>query len=247
MLLAEGYTAGIYDTIWPFIFCAIITLLFVIFRKQIKSTPLRKAIPILLLGLIIVFELSFFSNIITIFNKPFQETMQGLPLHLCSTSAVLVMLYLSFKKKWMLEILFYQGMIGAVVTFIFPSTSSYPGSFDYIRFFLSHTILYLTPIYFYIVEGYRPTKRTLKIGLIAIHIIAAVAVTFNLLFDSEYMYLLPDNSRNLFHFIPLHDAIPFMGNWPMVIIFGELLVFPVFFGVHYLFKYINKHYKPIED
>lgn len=225
----DGYQMTIVDTIWPIIFVVVISTLFYHFRNQIRISQHRKWIPILLLGLMIIFESGMILNLIM---APFQSwsiTVKHLPLHLCSTSAVLVMLYLIFRKEFLLEMLIIQGMVGAIVTFIFPSSTSYPFSYDYLRFFLSHAILFITPIYFIIIEEKKLTKRTLKIAFISVHIIAIVAVSFNLLFDTDYMYILPDNTRNLFHFLPLLDAMPWLGVWPMVILLGEALVIPVYY------------------
>lgn len=228
--IASGYTMGIMDTIWPIAFVLIVSLLFYFFREDIRNnSTLRKSIPYLLLGLIIVFEIGMYWNLVQGLWRPFETTVKGLPLHLCSTSAVLVMLYLIFKKEILLQMLIIQGMVGALVTFIFPSSASYPFSYDYIRFFLSHAILFITPMFFIIIEGARVDKKTLKIAFIFVHLLAIVAVITNLTFGTHYMYILPDNSENLFHFLPLLGPLPFLGNWPWVIVVGELLVFPVYF------------------
>lgn len=228
----DGYTMTIWDTIWPIIFVTVVTVLLYRFKDQIKDSRLRVWLPRILLILMIIFELSMLYNFVSMVYLPFSQTLTRLPLHLCSTSAVLVILYLSTRKEILLEILIIQGIVGALVTFVFPSNTSFPFEYDYMRFFFSHTLLYITPVYFIIIEGKRVTKKTLKIAFISVHIIAAIAVIFNLTVDSNYMYILPDNERNLFHFLPLLDPFPFLGNWPWVIVIGELLVFPVYFATY---------------
>jgi hypothetical integral membrane protein (TIGR02206 family) len=235
-----GYTVGLIDTLWPIAFILGMSAVFWIFRKGIRNSKARVILPYVFLALMVIFEIALF---VTIFKAPFVplcDTLLHLPLHLCATSAVLIMIFLTTRKQIILEILFIQGIVGAIVTFVFPSTASFPYEYDYWRFFLSHTILYLVPIYYFIVEGFRPNRRTLIIAFIAAHVFAAIAITMNLIIDHDYMYLNPDNERNLFHFIPIHNAIPFLGNWPGVILFGEMLVFPVYFIFYGLFRWLGK-------
>jgi hypothetical integral membrane protein (TIGR02206 family) len=231
--ITEGYTVGLIETIWPFAFIIIITTLFYVFRSQIRNSMLRKYIPILLLVLMLIFEYSLIWNIIM---APFQAwtiTVAHLPLHLCSTSAILVMLFLIFKKDIFFHLLVIQGIVGAFVTFLFPDTASFPYQYDYWRFFLSHSILYLTPVFFIVIEQKKITLETLKIAFISVHVLAVVAVIFNLTNDTHYMYILPDNTQNLFSFLPLLGAFPFLGNWPWVIVVGELLAIPVYLIVYF--------------
>ncbi len=235
-----GYTTSMIDTVWPIVFVLLLSVVFWLLRDKIRDSKARKIIPYVLLGAMLIFEIKLFLTVFQAPFVPFCDTMTSLPLHLCSTSAVLVIVFLFTRKKIVLEILFFQGIAGALVTFVFPNLDSFPYEYNYWRFFLSHTLLYIVPIYYFIVEGFRVTRKTLLYGLIAAHIIAAVAVTINLIINHDYMYLNPDNTRNLFAFIPIHDAIPFLGNWPGVILFGEALIFPVYFIFYGLFIWLGK-------
>jgi hypothetical integral membrane protein (TIGR02206 family) len=232
----QGYVSGLMDTLWPIMFVLVVSVLFYVFREQIRNSILRKAIPWLLLGLILVFESGMLFNLIMAPFQPWSITVRGLPLHLCSTSAVLVMLFLSTKKEFFLDILLIQGIVGALVTFAFPTVSDYPMSYSYIKFFLSHTILFITPMFYIIIEQKKINRKILIKSLIVLHAIAAVAITTNVLFGTHYMYVLPDNTENLYAFLPLHQAFPFMANWPWVILFGELMAFPAYFLFYFGIK-----------
>ena len=240
MIHTLNFLTGPIDTIWPFSLVIISTILIYIFRIKIRSSNLRNLIPLIILALMVIFEHGLFTNIFTVFEKPWLQTAHHLPLHLCSTSAIMIILYLIFKKDILIELVILQGIIGASITFLFPDTPSAPFTYDYIRFFLSHSLLFLTPIYFIIIEGKRMSKRVLTLSFILLHIIGVVALVFNLLFESHFMYISPDNSTNLFSFIPLHEAIPFFGNFPMIIVFGELLAIPIYLLVYYLVMKLQK-------
>lgn len=245
----EGYTVGLIDTLWPIVFVLIITFILWRFRSKIRESKARQILPYVFLVLMVVFEISLFVTIVKAPFSPICDTLVHLPLHLCATSAVLIMVFLATRKHIVLEILFFQAMIGGLVTFIFPSTASYPYQYDYWRFFLSHAVLFVVPIYYFIVEDFRPNRKTLLIAFIAAHVFAAIAITMNLIIDHDYMYLNPDNARNLYHFIPIHETIPFLGKWPGVILFGEALIFPVYFIFYGLFKWLGNAIdrKQVED
>ncbi|MEC9485333.1 MAG: TIGR02206 family membrane protein [Candidatus Izemoplasma sp.] len=235
------YTVGPVDTLWPMIFILLITIILLQFKAVIRHSILKTIIPYFLLAMMIVLELRTFGNMVIGFYYSEMSGLAYLPLHLCSTSALLVIIYLSTQKELFLDILIIQGIVGAIVTFIFPSTTAPPTSFEYWRFFFSHTLLYITPVYYIIIENKRINKRTLVIAFISVHLIAAVAVSLNLTIGTNYMYLSPDNSHNLFAFIPIHQVFPALADWPGVILFGEILTFPVYFSVYYIIKWGQKH------
>lgn len=236
---AQGYMVGIIDTLWPIIFVLIISILFWIYRNKIRESKARLYLPYIFLGIMIIFEISLFVTIVKAPFVPLCDTLTHLPLHLCASSAVLIIVYLISKKEFVLKIMFMQGIVGALVTFVFPSTGSFPYEYDYWRFFLSHAMLFIVPMYYFIIEGFRVNKRVLLYAFITAHVVAVLATTVNLIINHDYMYLLPDNSRNLYHFIPIHESIEFFGNWPGVILFGELLIFPVYFIFYGLFKWLG--------
>lgn len=236
----DGYAMGVVDTIWPTVFVFIIAFVIYAYRNQIRNSKSREIIPYVLFVLMVIFELKMFVSILV---GPFVDWtlfFNGLPLHLCSTSAVLVMLYTSTRKQVFLDILVIQGIVGAIITFIFPSSTAFPYEFEYYRFFLSHTLLFITPVYFMIIEGTRVNKIILKKAFLWIHIFALVAVTVNLITGyTDFMYLLPDNTRNLYHYLPINEVVPFFSHFPMVVVFGEILTLVVYFCVYYLLRKVQ--------
>ena len=150
------------------------------------------------------------------------------------------MLFLGFRKEIFLDLLIIQGIVGAIVTFVFPDITDFPFTYDYIRFFLSHSILYITPVYFIIIEGKRIDKRILKLSFLSLHIFAIIAIVLNLVYGTKYMYISPNNSENLYAFLPVHEAIPFLGNWPAILLFGEALAIPVYLAVYFIIRKLQK-------
>lgn len=236
MVLTGTYQVGLLDTLWPIAFVLLVSTLFYIFRNTIRQSPLKKWIPILMLSLMILYDAKFIVNILMIFNQNILVTMQELPLHLCASSSVLVILYLSFRKEIFLDALILQGIIGALVTFIFPSVTDSPTTYEYYRFFFAHTLLFIVPMYAIIVEGKRVGKRNLVIGFITLHIVGVLALIVNLIFGTHYMYINADITTNMYSFLPVNELFPIVNNYPLVIIVGELIAIPVYFIFYFSLK-----------
>lgn len=238
-----SYSVGLIDTLWPILLVLLVSYLFYRFKEEILNSHWKKTIPLILLIIMLTTEGHFLEKFAMIPFVPLSETFSGFPLHLCSTSAVLVLLYLGFKKEIFLDLLIFQGIVGALVTFVFPSVTNSPLTYGYWKFFISHAVLFLTPVYFMIVEGKRVEKKHLVMGLIAAHVIAFFAVVVNLAFDEHYMYLTPDSTENLFSFIPIHTTFPFLDNLFGCILFGELLIFIVYPTFYYIYKFLQGDFK----
>lgn len=244
-MILSGYTMGPIDTIWPILFVIAITLVFYFFKVQIQATHWRKTIPVILLLVMLTVDGNYLREIASIPFGTVKEAFEGLPLHLCSSSAVMVMLYLGFKKEIFLDLLILQGFIGSIVTFAFPSISSSPAEFGYWTFFLGHAVLFITPAFFMIIEGKRLEKKHLVWGLIFIHILSYTNVIINETFGTDYMYLNSDNTRNLYHFIPLHQSIPAIDNLVGVLLFGEIMAFTAYFGTYFFIKFLQGDFKKV--
>lgn len=239
MIVLSGYTPTLIDTLWPMVVVVIISTVFYLFKKQITSSKAKRILPYMFFVLMFIFGYKLvFAVLLLPFD--FSNAIENVPLHLCDISAILILLYTASRKNIFLQVLFYQGIIGAFVTFVFPSITEGPTTYAYYEFFFAHILLFIVPLYYYIIEDFRPTKKTLQISLIAVHIAAFIAVITNFLFKTHFMYLNTNNSENLFAFIPIHEVLPAINNFVGLILFGEILTFIFYFATHYIFVQVNK-------
>lgn len=233
MLLTE-YIPTIVDTIWPFSFVLTTSFLFYIFQDKIRGSFLEWGIPLVFFIISVVFEYNLITDLIAASVRSFKDVIATIPMHLCSMSVFLMWFYYITKKTIYFEILIFQGVIGAMVTFSFPDVEVGPSEYYYWTFLFSHSILFLMPVYFWIIDRKIITKKSFLYAIIAFHIFGILALFINLYTDTNYMYINPDNTVNILSFLPAQNIIPFFGNWPGVLVFGELLsltVYGVVFGI----------------
>ncbi len=117
----------------------------------------------------------------------------SLPLHLCRIGSFLTALMLLTRSYRLYEIAYFWALAGAVNALLTPAISVYGfPHFRFFKFFLSHNLLVLAPVYMTLAEGYRPTLASLGRVAVITHLYAGVAALVNFRLGSNYLYL----SRN---------------------------------------------------
>ncbi|MGB9722598.1 MAG: TIGR02206 family membrane protein [Chloroflexia bacterium] len=133
-----------------------------------------------------------------------------LPLHLCSVFSWLTAVMLLTRSYRIYEFAYFLGIGGAVQALITP----HPGfGFPHYRFFQSyfaHAPIVLGTVYMTVVEGYRPTLRSLLRVAVAIHLYMLPVFALNLLLGSNYLFI---NRK------PAEPTLlDYLGPWPWYIL-----------------------------
>ncbi len=146
-----------------------------------------------------------------------QWTLQTmLPLHLCSVFVFLSAYMLVTKSYSVYEYAYFLGIAGASQALLTPDAGIY--GFPHFRAFqvmISHGAIITASVFMTLVEGYRPTRDSLKRVLIGGNIYMAVIFVLNLLIGSNYLFIAHKPAT-----ASLMDALP---AWPVYIIFIEII------------------------
>jgi len=139
-----------------------------------------------------------------------------LPLHLCSLLVWTGALMLVTKSYRIYEFMYFMGIAGAVQALATPDLGIY--GFPHFRFFqtfISHGLIVTSAIYMTVVEGFRPTWKSMLRVAVWMNLYAAVVFFFNTAIGSNYLMInrKPDTPSLL-------DLLP---EWPVYILFMELL------------------------
>ncbi len=139
-----------------------------------------------------------------------------LPLNLCSVFIWLSGFMLLFKNYRIYEFAYFLGIGAALQYLATPDLGQY--GFPHYRFFeafISHGLLLTAPIYMTVVEGFRPTWRSVQRVLVYTNIYMVLIFCLNLAIGSDYLML------NVKPITPsLLDLLP---PWPCYIAFMELI------------------------
>ncbi len=163
------------------------------------------------LGLAVLMSAAFVAHAAWRVKVGFWDVRVDLPLHLCDLTTLLSIALLISRSRWLYDFVYFLGVGGATQALVTSNVGIY--GFPHLYFITSmflHGGIVTTGLYFTVVEGFRPTWRTLV--RVAVYMLAYTAVIFglNLLMGSNYLFIArrPD-------FPSLIDEL---GPWPWYVL-----------------------------
>ena len=149
-----------------------------------------------------------------IYGKWTIQTM--LPLHLCSLLVWTGAWMLMTKNYRVYEFMYFMGIGGAIQALATPGISPYNfPHFVFFQYFLSHGLIITSAIYMTVVEGLRPTWKSMLRVAVWMNIYAGIVYFVNSYIGSNYLMI---------NFKPatpsLLDLLP---EWPFYILYMEVI------------------------
>jgi hypothetical integral membrane protein (TIGR02206 family) len=186
--------------------CLVIALL-----RRHFSPPLRRLTRYGLLVLIYGSEISWHLWMLAIG----QWTLQGmLPFWLCSLTVWTMPLLLIFRNQRYYEWVYFMGLIGASQALLTPDLMIYGfPHFRFIEYFLVHGSIIVAVIYMTVVEGFRPTWRSLPRVLLITNLYWLFCGVVNVLLESNYLY-----TRGK---LPTPSLLDYLGPYPWYLLSME--------------------------
>jgi len=180
---------------WLIIMAAVIVLNFLWYRRAGESERSRwnKTVAVLLL----LNEL--FKMVILFIGGNYAANY--LPLHLCSVNIFLIAWH-AWKPNEMLSNFLYTVCIpGALAAILFPSWTKLPLlNFMHIHSFTIHIELMLYPMVLALCGVLKPSARGIPKCLLLLVMLAAIALVANLIFDTNFMFLMSAEKGNPLEF-----------------------------------------------
>jgi hypothetical integral membrane protein (TIGR02206 family) len=186
---------------------------FLIWRYKNAPEKARRNVAYVMAGVLWANELSW--HLWNAFTG--QWTIQTmLPLHLCSVLVWTGALMLVTKNYSIYEFCYFLGIGGALQALLTPDLGLY--SFPHFRFFqtyISHGLIISAAIYMTVVEGFRPTWKSLLRVALWINVYMAVVFGINLLIGSNYLFVA--------HKPPTASLLDLLPAWPWYILWMEAI------------------------
>jgi hypothetical integral membrane protein (TIGR02206 family) len=160
-----------------------------------------------------------------------------LPLNICSILIWLSGLMMISKNYKIYEFAYFLGIGGGIQYLLTPDLGIY--GFPHFRFFqtfISHGLLITLPIYMTIVEGFRPTWKSILRVIVCVNIYMIIIFVINNLIGSNYLMINSKPSTP-----SLLDILP---SWPYYLIFMELIGIATFVLLYIPFIRTDKQLKP---
>lgn len=139
-----------------------------------------------------------------------------LPLHVCSVF-VFLSAYMLVKRNYPIyEFAYFLGIAGATQAVLTPDLGIYAfPHFRYFQTFISHGLIVTAAIYMTLVEGFRPTWKSLGRVMIWSNVYLLFVGVINWLIGSNYMYVA--------HKPETASLIDMLGPWPWYILALEAI------------------------
>ncbi|MDE0042504.1 MAG: TIGR02206 family membrane protein [Candidatus Poribacteria bacterium] len=147
-----------------------------------------------------------------------------LPLHVCGIAVFATAATLVFRNQRAYEIAYFWGLVGTSNAVITPPLGEGEGfpSYRFLQYFIAHSGIVAGVLYATIGLRLRPTLRGLFRAFICANLFAIVVGGFNVVMDSNYMYLCdPPRTASPFFFAP----------WPWYIPILDVVALGMFFAV----------------
>lgn len=148
-----------------------------------------------------------------------------LPMHLCDWVIVFVLVTFITKSIYSYEVAYFWGLGGTLQALITPDIIlNYP-SRAFIIFFVNHSSIIISLIYFTFVFKLRPYLPSIKRTFIWSQVYFICAFTVNLILGTNYGFLMHKPGQG--------SVIDYLGPWPYYLISLEFLALLSFF-IYYL-------------
>lgn len=163
------------------------------------------------LGLAALMSMAFLAHVVWRMRMGFWDVRVDLPLHLCDLMTLLSIVLLLSRSRWLYDFVYFLGVGGAIQALVTSNVGIY--GFPHLYFVTSmvlHGGIITTGLYFTVVEGFRPTWRTLV--RVATYMFAYTVVIFglNLLIGSNYLFIA--------HRPEFPSLIDELGPWPWYVL-----------------------------
>lgn len=204
-----------------------------LFLRSEKRAAWRKPVRVTMAVVLIANELGW--HLWNFLNG--QWTVQTmLPLHLCSVFVFLSAWMLLTRNYSIYEFAYFLGIGGALQALLTPDAGIY--GFPHYRFLqtmISHGLIVSASVYMTLVEGFRPSGRSLLKVLVWGNVYMVSVLIINQLLGSNYMYLA--------HKPATASALDLLGPWPIYLVWLEVIALGVFSAFYLPFAWIDRRKK----
>ena len=200
------------STWWIGLLSSIVVISFLlIFYKKKEVDKKAQFLKVLGFSFIIAFLIS---NSIGIYNGTW-NIQDNLPLHLCRISFIISIIVLFTRKQWMYEWVLFLAIPSGLHSILTPELTKGVSDWFYFEYYFVHAGLIFVPLFLTIVMGMKTRVDAWWKTLLRVQIPVVLIMPFNFLIDSNYMFLKAK---------PLVDNPLLIGEWPIYIIFLELIM-----------------------
>lgn len=179
----QNFTMFSFAHIVTFILFLLIGFGFVFYRGKLQV--FKSFIKWTLFSILIICEVSQHTWIVL----TGQWEVKELPLQLCTLSTLLAIFLFLKKNQKVFNLLYFFGLLPAILSMVTPELEYQFPHFRFFKYFLHHSAIPLSVLYFILLENYRVPKKTIFNSFLILNFIAIPIYLLNQLLDTNFFYL----------------------------------------------------------
>lgn len=149
-----------------------------------------------------------------------------LPLHMCSLSIYLYIIYGYHRVSWIGEYIYAFGIPGGLAALLFPNWSAYPmGNYYCISSFLLHGLLVAYGVMLLAGRVVRPNIRNLWKPMAFVLLLAIPLYFFNLHFGSNYMFLNKPSPGSPLELLARFGKVGYLAAYFALVLLVEMVLY----------------------
>jgi hypothetical integral membrane protein (TIGR02206 family) len=200
-------------------FGVIVAVILYLFRgRRTWNDDMKRRGRLGLAAAIVIVELSWHAWAV---SQGIWSLQLSLPLHACSVglwTSVYILLTRNYRAY---EIIFFIGIAGATQALLTPNAGDYGlPHFRALQTMTSHSLLVIAMVWMTVIEGLRPTWKSIWRTMVAANLYMVFVTAVNVLLGSNYMYTLAKP--------PEASVLDVMGPWPWYLFYAEFLALALF-------------------
>lgn len=165
-----------------------------------------------------------------------------LPFQLCSISMFLAIILIFTKNRTVYTFVLFAGVLGGIISLFTPIIGYDSTYYRYYQFYIAHSLLIITPIYFMVVHNYFPTKRSTIQAFLILQSLAIFMGVFNYFLNTDFLFIFVDPAK-----LEKFPAIKMFGGIPYYLILVEITGIIAFYLMFKLTTFICKLQNPVNE
>lgn len=205
-----------------------VSVIFVVIGRKYHS-----AHTVLAWILIVLIIITTIASVVDKYVYGYLSIENSLPMQLCDWVIIFVLITFITKSIYSYEVAYFWGLGGTLQALITPDiTVNFP-SYAFIIFFLNHSSIIISIVYFTFVFRLRPYPSSIKRTFIWAQVYFVCAFTVNLVLGTNYGFIMEKPVKA--------SLIDYLGAWPYYLISLEIIALISFF-IYYLPFYIKDRF-----
>jgi len=219
----------------------IIPLAFAALVRKADSPTITRTVCYLLGATLLANEVGHWCY--RLFNGEFNLLVKEyLPLHICGLAVFATAFALFCRSQTLYETAYFWGLVGTFTAIITPELEVGFPKYRFFQYFIAHSGIVIGVLFATLGLRMRPTLRSLVRSYLILNVYAVVIAGFNLLLETNYMFLCapPDTKFPIFN-----PESPVFVPWPWYIPILDVLTLLLFLIVYSPFFISDWRKRPI--